>query len=220
MSKLKQFFESGKCAGMINKWSNYFDIYEKHFQKYVNRKVIFLEIGVQRGGSLKMWKDYFGENATVIGVDIDASCKQHEDTNNNIHVRIGDQTDFNFLQAVIEEFGSFDVVLDDGSHHAQHVFPTFKYLYPKLSSGSLYMVEDLEHAYYPSSGSDMPENFITKTKQFIDLLHAHCSQSAQGCKSVSIDETLTNNTFCISCYCGIVCLEKKQLPPRTNIWAV
>ena len=166
-----------------------------------------------------MWKDYFGEHATIVGVDIDINCKQYEDIGSNIHVRIGSQTDFVFLQTVINEFGPFDIVLDDGSHHAQHIFPTFNYMYPKLASGALYMVEDLEHAYYPDSGSGMPDNFITKTKQFIDLLHAHCSQSVQGCKSVYVDEAITNNTESISCYCGVVCLEKRALPPRSNLWA-
>jgi limonene-1,2-epoxide hydrolase len=55
----------------IHKWFHYFDIYEKHFSRFRNLKPVILEIGVMGGGSLEMWRDYFGEGAQIIGLDID-----------------------------------------------------------------------------------------------------------------------------------------------------
>ena len=42
------------------KHRNYFDIYQEIFSQYVNKKIIFIEIGVLAGGSLFMWREFFG----------------------------------------------------------------------------------------------------------------------------------------------------------------
>jgi hypothetical protein len=62
MKNLHAYFLNNNSK-VIHKWLHYFDIYEKHFQKYIDKKVLIFEIGVAKGGSLEMWKYYFGENA-------------------------------------------------------------------------------------------------------------------------------------------------------------
>ncbi len=54
----------------LHKWNHYFDIYERHFSRFRGKNLVMLEIGVFGGGSLDMWKAYLGEEAKVIGVDI------------------------------------------------------------------------------------------------------------------------------------------------------
>ena len=44
------------------KYKNYFPVYEKLFSKYREKKITFVEIGVLSGGSLFMWRNYFGKN--------------------------------------------------------------------------------------------------------------------------------------------------------------
>ena len=44
----------------IFKWLHYLDIYEEVFSRFRGKPVTMLEIGVLGGGSLQMWKDYFG----------------------------------------------------------------------------------------------------------------------------------------------------------------
>jgi hypothetical protein len=56
---------------IIHKWIHYLDIYEHHFAAYRTTPVKFLEIGVFKGGSLELWRNYFGMNATIFGIDID-----------------------------------------------------------------------------------------------------------------------------------------------------
>lgn len=99
---LYQYFltNTGK---LIHKWRHYFPIYERHFSRFQNRGPCFWEIGVGEGGSLAMWKAYFGPMATIIGLDINPDCLRHEDE--QCQVRIGDQADPVFLQSVIDEFG-------------------------------------------------------------------------------------------------------------------
>ena len=56
---------------IIHKWHHYFDIYHNHFCRFRDLPITILEIGVYKGGSLQMWKNYFGPKAKIYGVDID-----------------------------------------------------------------------------------------------------------------------------------------------------
>jgi 23S rRNA U2552 (ribose-2'-O)-methylase RlmE/FtsJ len=134
---------SGK---IIHKWKHYFPIYERHFQSYVNKPLTFLEIGVGRGGSLQMWKRYFGPHARIVGIDIVPGCKRYEE--DQIEVPTGKQQDERFLQSILDEFGSPDIVLDDGSHRMADLIETFRFLYPRTATNGVYMVEDLHTAYW------------------------------------------------------------------------
>jgi hypothetical protein len=187
---------------VIHKWVHYFPIYERHFSWYRNKSLTFLEIGVARGGSLAMWQRFFGPLARIVGIDIEERCKSYEAP--GIFVRIGDQSDERFLQSVVDEFGSLDVVLDDGSHRMDHIAATFNFLYPKMPKNGLYMVEDLHTAYWPEYGGgvDKPSTFINLAKGFVDKLHAHHSRGAIA------PDLITEQTFGISFYDSIVVLEK------------
>src|SRR5690349_21810982 len=80
----------------VTKWAHYLEIYERHLQKFRGRDVAILEIGVYQGGSLRMWKDYFGPKTRIFAIDIDPRCRQFEDENTSIF--IGSQRDRAFLQ--------------------------------------------------------------------------------------------------------------------------
>ena len=81
---------------LIDKWVHYFDIYDRHFSRFRNREIVMLEIGVSQGGSLQMWKNYFGGKAKIFGIDIDPRCKTMEEE--NIKILIGSQSDRKFLK--------------------------------------------------------------------------------------------------------------------------
>ena len=125
-----------------------------------------------------MWQRFFGPMATIVGIDINPDCSKHQD--DNIHVRIGDQSDHQFLEMIIQEFGMPDIVLDDGSHRKDHISSTFEYLYPKLSKNGLYIVEDLHTAYWEEYGGGLQnsDTFINISKGFIDRLNADFSRGA------------------------------------------
>jgi cephalosporin hydroxylase len=188
---------------LVHKNAHYFPIYERHFAPWRNRSVTFLEIGVARGGSLALWQRFFGPLSKIIGIDIlEKRSKAAEAP--GIFVRIGDQSDENFLQSIIDEFGVPDVVLDDGSHQMEHIVKTFNFLYPKMPKNSIYLVEDLHTAYWKEYGGgvDNPDTFINLTKKFIDRLNADNSRG-----EVPTD-FITQETFGISFYSSVVVLEK------------
>lgn len=166
-----QLFQIFSADTNVHKWHHYFDIYERHFGRFRERPIRMLEIGVFRGGSLRMWKQYFHPDSTVVGIDIDQSCQAHEIAEQNVYVRIGSQADPNFLTEINGEFGPFDIILDDGSHKTHHQIISFGALFrPALKDGGCYMVEDT-HTNYWIKHVDSPETFIDLSKQMVDMLH-------------------------------------------------
>jgi len=156
----------------LHKWHHYYEIYDQWFSGYRGRTDLrVLEIGVLRGGSLKMWRDYFHPEATIVGLDIDTDCKVYEDPGSRIFVAIGDQTDTSFLEKVVERFGLFDIIVDDGGHTTAQQTISFKYLYANgLKDGGVYVVEDLHSNYWPMY-QDAEQSFVDYGKSLVDALH-------------------------------------------------
>ncbi len=155
----------------IHKWYQYFPAYEKHFERFRNRHVTIFEIGIGEGGSLEMWRRYFGPYATIVGMDVYQRCKQVEEP--QVHVRIGSQADIGFLASVVDEFGPPDIVIDDGSHLQHHVNATFEFLYPLVAKNGVYLVEDLHAAYWSNHGGGLRAagSFIETAKSYVDRMH-------------------------------------------------
>jgi hypothetical protein len=157
----------------IHKWAHYLPIYETAFAPYKDRPIRMLEIGVSKGGSLKMWRQYLHPDSVIVGIDIDPACAQYDDPDYGIHVRIGGQQDVPFLQSIVDEVGRFDIIVDDGSHLSSHIIDTFKFLFPNaLADGGLYLVEDL-HANYWQPYRDISTTFADFAGWLTHAMHAH-----------------------------------------------
>jgi cephalosporin hydroxylase len=189
----------------IHKWGHYFPIYERHFAPWRGRTLTFLEIGVAKGGSLAMWRRYFGPLAQIVGIDIDKRCKAHEA--DGVAVRIGDQSDRGFLASVIDEFGVPDVVLDDGSHQMDHIAASFEFLYPRMDKNGVFLIEDLHAAYWPKFGGGLhePGNFFNVAKGLVDKLNADHALGAVT------PDGFTRDTFSIAFYDSVVVFEKGRI---------
>ena len=108
----------GHEGRLLWKWTHYADLYDRHFGPYRGKPIRMLEIGVFEGGSLELWREYFGPQAIIFGIYINPDCATKADEPNQ--VRIGSQADPDFLKSVVAEMGGVDIVLDDGSHIAAH----------------------------------------------------------------------------------------------------
>ncbi|MDD2720547.1 MAG: hypothetical protein PHH47_04490 [Gallionella sp.] len=133
-SDLVEYFSTNSGGG-VHKWHHYIPLYDRYFSAFRGRKVRFLEIGVNAGGSLQMWRKYLGDDAIIFGIDINPDCAKLNGLSGQ--VRIGSQTDPIFLDSVIKEMGGVDIVLDDGSHHMKHIPVSLKSLFPYLSDGGI-----------------------------------------------------------------------------------
>lgn len=140
-SDLEVFFDNRTEGAGIWKWRHYFDIYEKHFNRFRGKPVRILEIGIYSGGSLDMWKDYFGTECTIYGIDIEDACKVYEDE--KTHVFIGDQADRNFWSEFKKNVEPFDIIIDDGGHKPIQQLITLEEALEHLNPGGVYLCEDI-----------------------------------------------------------------------------
>jgi len=122
---------------------SYLDVYSHYFDPIRDRVTQVLELGVLRGQSLKMWRDYF-PSAEVWGVDINPTAVA--DYGPRIHVVTGSQIDRDALASAAPG-QLFDVVVDDGSHLVDHILQSFELLWPRVAPGGYYVVEDLQCTY-------------------------------------------------------------------------
>jgi hypothetical protein len=125
----------------IWKWEHYFDIYHRHFSKFAGTAVNVVEIGIYSGGSLGMWKSYFGSECHVYGVDIEEACKQYEDEDTTIF--IGDQGNPEFWTEFKKQAPRIDILIDDGGHKPEQQMVTLELMLPHLQPGGVYLCEDV-----------------------------------------------------------------------------
>lgn len=204
MNDLEKYFRSNKKR-LIHKWTHYFDIYDHHFDRYRGKELVVLEIGVFHGGSLQMWKDYFGDKVKIYGVDINPRCKELEE--DGIEIFIGSQSDQKFLQELKEKIPMVDILIDDGGHTMEQQKVTFEEMFDHVKEDGIYLCEDLCTSYWPDWGGGFKNknSFIEYSKNFIDFIHAFHSK----------DEDLKVNSFTRSAdsvhyYDGIVVIEKRK----------
>ena len=139
--------EIGKKYPSSKNISGFIQLYEKYFTPLRDSKINILEIGVDNGDSLRIWREFFSK-ANICGIDIDKKNFKI----NNTNILQGDQSDVNFLKSLVSEYKKFDIIIDDGSHQAKHIIASFNYLFNYLSNNGLYVIEDLQTSYIPRYG--------------------------------------------------------------------
>lgn len=166
---------------------NYTRQYEDLLKKYRNSEAKYLEIGVFNGGSIKAMREALKNSKCILGIDINPSCKQYEDIENNIFVEIGDATDHKFIDYIYSKYGSFDIVLDDGSHINKDCIKSFELLFPLLNNNGIYIIEDTTVYKYQSFNNNEYPNILEYCKKFIDFLNQTRFDSTEGTKDFVSD---------------------------------
>jgi hypothetical protein len=153
--------------------------YEQHFSTLRHETLRILEIGIggesyeEGGASLKMWADYF-PHSHIYGIDIyDKSFLDGP----RISTFICDQGDQASLEKLARERGPFDIVIDDGSHHSQKTLLSLFSLFNLLRPNGLYVIEDIQTAYWPQYGGSsltgpFKETTMTWIKTMLDCVNA------------------------------------------------
>lgn len=171
LTKLATLYETDKWG-----YHWYMQHYQRYFEPLRKKPLNILEIGVggeedpRNGGqSLRTWKRFFPK-ARIVGIDI--HDKRHF-SEPRIDVRICDQTDAAGLRKLSEEYGGFDIIIDDGSHLNEHVIGTFHVLFPLLRPNGIYSIEDTQTSYWPSFGGGLgrPDTMLNFFKSLTDGLN-------------------------------------------------
>jgi len=205
MNDLELYFTQNP-GRLIHKCVHYFDIYDQYFSKYRDKEIVLLEIGINYGGSLQMWKHYFGNKAKIYGIDINPECKKFEEE--NVKIFIGSQSDRSFLKEVVSQMPVIDILIDDGGHNMQQQIRTFEELFGHVKKDGLYLCEDLHSSYRLGYGGGYKRKgtFIEFSKNFIDQLNAHYSEQT----SLKVD-SFTKSVRGIHYYNGMLVIEKGEV---------
>lgn len=168
-SELFKIFKNHE-GRLLTKWIHYFEVYEEYLEKYRDKEINILEIGIHRGGSLQMWKEYFGIKANIYGVDINPECKDFEE--DKIKVFIGDQSNRKFLKELVSKTPEFDIIIDDGGHSSKQQITSFEELYGHVKGDGVYIVEDTHTNFWPKYQRGVRKSFLEYSKKLVDQLHA------------------------------------------------
>ena len=210
---------------VIHKYHHYFDIYHNHFNRFRDQEITRVEIGVNQGGSLQMWKHYFGPKVTVYGVDINPACLQVEEE--RINIIIGDQSDRNFLRSLKDKINKVDILIDDGGHTMDQQLNTFEELYDWVSETGVYLVEDVHTSYWRQFGGRFRkrknwfqrESFVEFSKDLIDQLNVWYVPQRKKNKLIGTGILLerikvSKSTTGIHFYDSVVVFEKYPNPSK------
>jgi hypothetical protein len=202
---LIDYLERNPQGRLVHKWRHYFDIYHRHFARFRGEAVTMIEIGIFNGGSLQMWRDYLGPQATIVGVDVNPECTRFAEP--GIDIVIGDQADNAFLRSLADRYPDFAILLDDGGHRMHQQIATFQEMYPRLRSDGVYLCEDTHTSYMPVFGGGYrhPGTFIETAKSLVDRLNAFHSK---GHSELAPDD-FTRTTDSMHFYDSVIVIEKK-----------
>ena len=177
----------------------YTQIYERYLSGWRDRALTVLEIGVFKGASVRMWRDYFPQ-AQVVGIDKWGEALDHAEE--RIDVCVGNQSDTKFLEEVASTKGPFDLIIDDGAHRPIPQKTSLKNLWRHVSAGGFYVIEDI-HTSYRSDyemGWREPDTTVEFLKYLLDDVYA--SLHKQAVVLPDIESLHFYEGLCVICKAG------------------
>ena len=201
---LERYF-AANTGRLLNKWGHYFEVYDRHLSRYRGTDVCILEFGVSHGGSLQMWRDYFGPDAKIYGVDNNPACAHLAEPGTEIF--IGDQADRAFLRSLADKLPRIDILIDDGGHEMHQQIATFEELFPRIDASGVYLCEDLHTSYWKRFGGGYQHrgSFIEYSKRLIDQINAWHSEQPERLGVTAFTQSAHSLHF----YDSMLVIEKK-----------
>jgi hypothetical protein len=151
------------------KLSNYFQAYDKLFEAYRGKSITFVEVGVLSGGSLHMWRNYFGPEARIIGIDLNPAAKRW--VSDGFEIFVGNQQSREFWREFYSSVGTIDVLLDDGGHTYAQQIVTIEEALDRMETG-LIVLEDTCTSFMREFGFPSVNTFTEWSKRRIDSINA------------------------------------------------
>jgi hypothetical protein len=195
---LEEYFDSHHTGLGIWKWRHYFEIYHRHLSRFVGTDAHVLEVGIYSGGSLRMWREYFGERAHIYGVDIEPACKAYE--GERARIFIGDQASREFWRKLKQDVPLLDILIDDGGHHHEQQIVTLEEILPHLRPGGIYICEDVHGQFNP---------FQSYVSGLAAHLNSFITTDGLVCDAASFQSEIS-----IHLYPFITVIEKADNPPK------
>jgi hypothetical protein len=149
----------------------YLAYYDPFLAQWVDKRITLLELGIFRGESIALWRDYFPQG-TIVGIDKNLSrLTRTHDLGERIHLFQGKQDDTGFLTQVASQTApdGYDIIVDDASHDAEPTKISFWHLFDNhLKPGGLYVIEDWTSGYW----DDWPDGKTVRPPGAVERLRA------------------------------------------------
>lgn len=159
-----------------DKWALYLSEYDRLFTPYRDAPISMLEIGIQNGGSLEIWSQYFSNAEKFVGCDINPDCQNLSYQDSRISVVVGDATQQETQSKIFEKCKTYDLIIEDGSHTSSDIVKTFAKYFDAVKDGGLFIAEDLHCSYWKEyeGGIFHPYSSINFFKLLADFVnHEH-----------------------------------------------
>ncbi|MBD1167153.1 hypothetical protein IDG99_01620 [Pelagibacterales bacterium SAG-MED09] len=169
MKKILKNFKSSPHSSI--KWDNYFEIYENCLNRFINKNITLVEIGIGNGGSLFMWRNFLGKKAKIIGIELNPEAKKFEKY--GFKIFIGDQSDPAFWKDFYNKNGKIDILIDDGGHTNLQQITTLMESVENMNNGGVILIEDTHTSFMNYKGFKNPSknSLINFTTNIIENLH-------------------------------------------------
>jgi len=179
--------------------------YEPLFESRRSAPIRLVEIGVERGRSMKAWQSYFPGADHVYGIGYGNFQTTPKSTCSGSEAAVhgpspqctlykGDQGDPKFLKHFVGDTGGkFDIVIDDGSHVPSHQRTSFEHLWPSVKPGGVYAIEDVETSYWDKSAEiygyslEQEPSIVDHMKQVSDTINREFKHGASQLPEVYSD---------------------------------
>jgi SAM-dependent methyltransferase len=163
---------TSKHGKVSDKWESYLDFYDESLAYMRDQDISLLEIGVQNGGSLETWAEYFHAGKVFVGCDIDPNCGALRYEDPRIKVIVGDINTQEAFGKVAAASSSFDLIIDDGSHQSMDILNTFINYFPLVKPGGLFVIEDSHCLYLDSFGGGIMNEYSAQSffKKLADVV--------------------------------------------------
>lgn len=218
---------SGKTS---DKWSIYLEVYNRLFSEFKSKSIALLEIGIQNGGSLELWAQYFVNARKIVGCDINEMCRNLNYKDTRISVVVGDANTSEVELLVDTIQPEFHIIIDDGSHTSSDIVKSFARYFPKLLDDGLFVVEDLHCAYWAQfeGGLFDPQSSISFFKRLADVINFEhwgvkasreaVIRSFSNSYGIQINEELLAHIHSVEFY-NSVCVVRKKTPASNVLGA-
>ena len=160
-----------KCDTDKAYWHKYTEFYQQHFNPFRYKHLNILEIGIQKGNSIRMLHEYF-PNSIIYCIDIRDECVDNAKNIDRVKPYNCDQSKKQDLLKIANEAKNFDIIIDDGSHFPKHQIKSIDVLFPFLNNGGLYICEDI----HTSIKMENYQSVIYYLKNYLHYKSAYISE--------------------------------------------
>ena len=194
-----------KSSAIMFSW-DYLRHYQTLFAPWRDEPINLIEIGVENGPSLTVWKNFF-PHARIIGIDINPECRRF--AGDRVVIEIGSQEDPGLLHRVCAEYPP-SIIIDDASHLAHHIVYSFKCLFPMLQPGGVYVVEDMELHFAADADLWAGNKTVSAPEYFLDLARAKLANRNASCEVWGTDRYIRDWVDTVSFFGGALAIHKRK----------